>query len=1333
MSMIKKYRCRYFGADGLPIPGGPVCNNGADCRFVHPTDPNWPGKTPFVDMRDIRRDRDSSKRPKDNNGRGTGPLAPQSDVFQRKKDHEDRDRDRHRDERGRDKHRNRSRNGSTTPTRRHPDVSRADIHVQGEAGLIPKLEADLSSSRAEKWGSPVALKRIDELKDWLGCSEAWQSEAASTAFCFRSHEDSLSNEIVSATAAKERESQKLQTYTEISSALSKVSKNAANSVAPALADIMIRHEQCKHRVDENFKALGGLWDEVFDVFCGEVAKRRLERAANSDGWEEISGEDDEPPPGRSSGTKRRRLNGDSPCGSPQMDDILALKMKINEQAYSLQMLTKENSELKNTLKETAAEGPLPQPTDPTQSQMDDIDEGNSRSRSVTPDNDAWQDEPSSALATRLVRAHSNPSPPPEPDSGPPTPSHESIIPFPMSFAPATANGNLISFDSSAELLPAPAAPVSNVPSVDELLSTWSPSAQPTTSTEGLSEATEEQQQQAIVVVAEQPAPQTPLRRSTRPRKSATPHAHLVPLPPSDDESSPGKVSPRTRRKGKEKDAENSNGPSTASEPLLDEDTQKRRKGGRKSAVFTHRQLGSLSPGSANALTQLVPSSGPSAEEPQRPFSFSVFAADAVPPPAPLSPPIRASPVHDTRSRSPARMQAPEELFQSPARRIPVEEAVARGQISPQRAAQLLSNAPEQATSSKMPIFHIPAQDSPARRVLVAPPTPGQGKWQGMRFGSPTRSPSPERSRSPQRSRSPERVASTETRPPWNASTSRAPVKSAKLPFPLVPSTSATPSIASSTSDASSSAPSGPSVIKIPRSTLKQPTSRIPRIGQKPYSRPPTSESAAKPSKLPLKTPATVKAAVGYFPVPYFFVLTEFEPKTVVVARSASGPSSEPPEAGPSSLKRKRPPSPQIKPRPVVLRQAPPKAVASAPSASLSSPAKRGPVTKFRMVDLHAKPASALEAPPPEPELDPTTSSPVKRVPVSTFRLVDLHASRSVEPVREKSPELVTELTPQLRLPEPEPVRAPSPLPPETSVLPPPSPSPSPPATDTLPDAPPEVPLGAEPVAEESVRRTTRVRKMLFPISGAPQPLSRRKAAPAVPMLTSGPFAGMTAVALRTLTSSNTVKNQQYLAAKLETQVVKKEGDRPESPGMKVRTIAQREADERGAKRKERAARRARRGEDVTEDEANGIASDEMDVDTDLESSPLSRHRRGPGDDEDYETPRPSVKRARSGSVGEDEDVMNKKRVKWDRGLSTSVFLDEVEPRPWTRPKDATGLKGCLAPTTKLDPFGNHPQAEAALQLVEENIVIKKFVYDNDEPEPPPVAPVRTRSKSKRKS
>jgi len=64
------------------------------------------------------------------------------------------------------------------------------------------------------------------------------------------------------------------------------------------------------------------------------------------------------------------------------------------------------------------------------------------------------------------------------------------------------------------------------------------------------------------------------------------------------------------------------------------------------------------------------------------------------------------------------------------------------------------------------------------------------------------------------------------------------------------------------------------------------------------------------------------------------------------------------------------------------------------------------------------------------------------------------------------------------------------------------------------------------------------------------------------------------------------------------------------------------------------------------------------------------------------------------------------------------------------------LKGILAPTAKalrLDTLGNLPQADSPLtDLVEENITIKKFVYDNDvEPVPELIVAKSTRSKGKK--
>ncbi|KAJ6547543.1 hypothetical protein B0H19DRAFT_998676 [Mycena capillaripes] len=1060
---------------------------------------------------------------------------------------------------------------------------------------------------------------------------------------------------------------------------------------------------------------------------------------------------------------------------------------------------------------------------------EDDDEDLSRSRSGTPDNDRWQpDEPSSVLATRITRAHDNPSPPPAApvqdfDSGPPTPvlyPTSFIIPDSSSalsrggspFAPRpppspqnNLQHDLISFDSfstSVDLLSTqPIAstsfipPETHNPSVDELLSSWSPSARDTPaasvspppseveggSSKGKARASPEStpdtaEEQAVANalifpdaldsapslqadtpnVDPQPSdndiPRTPLRRSTRPRRSTTPHAHLVPLPSSDDESparthlTPSSaLTKKKRRKGTEGntavvpetsnsqrgEADLLNGTSSMSEEDW-EMKRRRERGERKQAMangtprtLLQRQLGSLSPGSANLLTQLLPPSKPSPvreqdESLQPTFSFSVFPVvnPAHTTPVRMTSPIRTSPERRAKPRSPNRIQfqAPSlsDPNRTPARRIPVEQAVARGQISPQKGAQLLTNNLDAVgTIPRAPVFHIPPQDSPARRVNVAVPSADQGKWQGMRFGSPTRG------------RSRERSGSVEPRPPWNGSgsnagpsdlgasasklrsspsrSSSAPLKKGNLPFPLTPSGSDRPApipeldekILSPNTDATAPSPVL-GVIKVSRSNLKQPTSRIPRIGTKPYARP----AAKPPSDKGGKAPAAATRQV---------VETAREPpsKTIKVARTGSGSSSDDmktAEAGASGLKRKRVPSPQTRARPVVLiRQVVPTKFASkpVPVQTAPSPVKRPAVAKFRMVDLHARPVDADPKPP--------------------------NTESSAEPTPAPEPEPV--LVDPLRSP---PVSSPPPvISPEFTNDPAPQPPSSPP-----PDA-------AEP---GTVRRTTRLRKSVFPAStsasasAGPQPLpTRRKVGSQQPPSGSGVFAGMTAVALKALTSSNTTKNQKYLAAKLETEVVRMEGERPESPAVKIRTIAQREQDEKGTQRKARAARRARRSEDGFS-EGEGDAGDESAADTysDMDSSPVRRHRRGPGDEEDYETPKMNgSKRARAGSMDDDDGPAEKKRVKWDRGLSTAVYLDEVEPRTMVHPKENMVKKGCLAPTAKairLDPLGNHPNAESPLKdLVEENIIVKKFVYDNDEPALPVVVVKNTRSKAKKKS
>lgn len=244
-----------------------------------------------------------------------------------------------------------------------------------------------------------------------------------------------------------------------------------------------------------------------------------------------------------------------------------------------------------------------------------------------------------------------------------------------------------------------------------------------------------------------------------------------------------------------------------------------------------------------------------------------------------------------------------------------------------------------------------------------------------------------------------------------------------------------------------------------------------------------------------------------------------------------------------------------------------------------------------------------------------------------------------------------------------------------------------------------------------------------------------------------------------MTKSNTARNEAYQAAKLEIEVVRKEGIRPDSPILKVKTKSQKEQDERGRQRSQRAERRAQRvaggsstdGRNSASLEENGL---DDDWDIDVEGSPL-RHRRGPGDEEDYVTPDrpPPSKKARFGDVEEKEG----KCVKWDRGLQTTLFMDEIKFRDNLPKENTTNVKGILAPAAKvscsfstlglhvftsyfqsltLDKLGNlvTESSSPLKDLVPENVIVKKIVYDSDFPSPPVVEPARnTRSRTKKKS
>ncbi|KAH6918601.1 hypothetical protein BKA70DRAFT_21228 [Coprinopsis sp. MPI-PUGE-AT-0042] len=250
-------------------------------------------------------------------------------------------------------------------------------------------------------------------------------------------------------------------------------------------------------------------------------------------------------------------------------------------------------------------------------------------------------------------------------------------------------------------------------------------------------------------------------------------------------------------------------------------------------------------------------------------------------------------------------------------------------------------------------------------------------------------------------------------------------------------------------------------------------------------------------------------------------------------------------------------------------------------------------------------------------------------------------------------------------------------------------------TPPIETLPPFIPVEAD----SGVRRTSRLRKSAqsrndMPgdpsASNKPSSRSRKPAAQNFRFTFTDAYSEMSATALKNLTATNTVKNQAYLSVKLETAVIRKDGARPESPMVKIKTIAQREDEEKDRRKQERAARAARRSGGSNVSEIPGSSDLEPDSEDESDSggrgtpAGMPRHQRGAGEEEDYETPHRAFKRMKLTEDGQEEVMEDqKKRVKWDRGLFTVVFLDEVKlgTRPYSKTVPQT--KGCLAPTAKV--------------------------------------------------
>ncbi|KAK0197133.1 hypothetical protein F5146DRAFT_30287 [Armillaria mellea] len=304
-NVYKKYQCRYFSSTGQPLY--PPCRQGDNCRFVHPNDPNWPGRpcnNPVTSVRTNSVGQRISTGAKSSASRATShspaasrfgpPLVSQTDLFRQLKlesdsdetesllrrtqfpgkvwNHESRRKELNRESSrgravGRSRERHYPRNRSASPLR-----SRVK-----EKLLVGKFQSSLDNSTAtpdigssSSAQSGVHVRSAEKFADQPTVGSARTGPGSQRMVNLFRDLAKFSNDVVQSTAEFERQEKKLKSYTEISATLSKVSNSAAASVAPNLAEILLSHAQTQNHIDKGFAAIGNIWQEIFGVVISEV-------------------------------------------------------------------------------------------------------------------------------------------------------------------------------------------------------------------------------------------------------------------------------------------------------------------------------------------------------------------------------------------------------------------------------------------------------------------------------------------------------------------------------------------------------------------------------------------------------------------------------------------------------------------------------------------------------------------------------------------------------------------------------------------------------------------------------------------------------------------------------------------------------------------------------------------------------------------------------------------------------------------------------------------------------------------------------------------------------
>jgi len=295
-----------------------------------------------------------------------------------------------------------------------------------------------------------------------------------------------------------------------------------------------------------------------------------------------------------------------------------------------------------------------------------------------------------------------------------------------------------------------------------------------------------------------------------------------------------------------------------------------------------RELGSLSPVSENVLHNLLSPTETVTAAPldQIPALASVFPANQPPRDQPATPEHHSSPeqhdgpvaIHSVQrpppERSPWRSHIANSVSpnkfgvygtlhdpnRTPARRIPIRDAIAQGSASPRKD---YVSGPSTAVFRR-PVFTRCTPEDRARSPVRRPPSDVVNHTAVVSSGitRPTTSPSPDKVRSG--SEEPQPFRRPQLGRPFQRSASdseiASPSKTRMPAFPIRPGVEARlPSTIPEERgiDSPMKTQSSPS----PRSALRQPssmvTSRIPRIGAKPYARPPEKEKQQDKGKDPV--------------------------------------------------------------------------------------------------------------------------------------------------------------------------------------------------------------------------------------------------------------------------------------------------------------------------------------------------------------------------------------------------------------------------------------------------------------------------------------------------